>query len=141
MPGSAEEKAARGRPSKGDRHAFRAPLPRAEAITVIEQSRELHTSCNDYIAYLVGRALGVTLPMEKIPPHSHRATPEMVTESQHVFVPRIPRIVADLVIADADRLGMAKSDYVVQLVSHELGGHAPLPNRDDQEAFDLQTAS
>lgn len=52
----------RGRPSKGDRHAILAKLPRPLADVVIDEAQRRGISYGDMVVYLVACGLGYDVP-------------------------------------------------------------------------------
>lgn len=59
---------------------------------------------------------------------------------RHTFVTRVPRAAADLVQAEADKLGLSYSEYIAYVLSTHHGIAVTLP-ADGQESLPLQNAS
>ncbi len=56
---------------------------------------------------------------------------------RHTFVTRVPREAADLIQAEADRLGLYYGEYIAYVVSNAHGVSMQLPTKHDTEQTEL----
>lgn len=108
-----------GRLSKGERRMVMTRVPRPAGQLIEREVRVLRCHYSDYIAYALCQHAGVPmdLPIGNVVDHPE---PREAPGDRVEFKSRVPVAVADVVLAEADRMGVSIADHVGKILCDRL---------------------